>query len=36
MKSVFVTGGSLTFGGEPASYYGTALVKLTNGWDVGS
>ena len=30
------TGGSLTFGGEPASYYGTALVKLTNGWTWGA
>lgn len=26
------TGGELKFGGEPASYYGTETVSLTNGW----
>ena len=30
------SGGSLLFGGKPASYYGNALVKLTNGWAWGA
>jgi hypothetical protein len=30
------SGGALKFEGEPASYYGTALVKLTNGWTWGA
>jgi hypothetical protein len=30
------SGGALTFGGKPASYYGTELVELTNGWAWGA
>jgi hypothetical protein len=30
------SGGALTFGGKPASYYGSALVKLENKWTWGA